>query len=90
MRAGSGVLPGLGHKSGKEPTVGSLSPQVLRGLDTDMLLPLDWSFRMAQTHEPLGSLNIFEEVEVLTFFPFHHRCCCDSQALVTHRPTARR
>lgn len=70
--------------------MGSLSPQALRGLDTDMPLPLDWGFRMAQTHESLGSLNTFEEAEVLIFFPFHHRCCCDSQALVTLRPTARR
>lgn len=35
-------------------------------------------------------LNNFGEDKMITFSPFHLRCCCDSQALVTPTSTARR
>ena len=43
-------------------------------------------------HELLETLKKFAETinNMVTFSPFHLRCCCDSQALVTPTPTARR
>lgn len=41
-------------------------------------------------HELLVTLNKFGEAKMVTFSPFHLRCCCDSQALVTPTPAARR
>ena len=42
--------------------------------------------------ELLETLKKFAETinNMVTFSPFHLRCCCDSQALVTPTPTARR
>lgn len=56
---------------------------------TNCPFPLLW-LRMSCIHGPLGTLNNFGEATMITFFPFHLRCCCDSQALVTSTPTARR
>lgn len=43
-------------------------------------------------HDLLETRDKFAETinNMATFSPFHLRCCCDSQALVTPTPTARR
>lgn len=38
----------------------------------------------------VGTLINFGDAKMVTLFPFHIRCCCDSQILVTQASTARR
>lgn len=46
--------------------------------------------RVSQIPGPAGTPINFGEEKMVTLFPFHVRCGCDSQILVTQTPTARR
>lgn len=79
MLVDSNVPPGCDCQSGNSQLPAAIACDPSKGCD-----------RVSQIPGPAGTPINFGEEKMVTLFPFHVRCGCDSQILVTQTPTARR